>query len=113
MGKVKTRIERNKEIITDVYNYIQDIKEKERYIRFTLVKDWFLKVRLAESWSWVDLASLLNLIQIEIPREEFDEKCRDSAYGSWCFGDVVDFLANLIVDYPHIIEKLYNKEKEA
>lgn len=72
MGKVKTRIERNKEIIIDVYNYIKDINQKERYIRFILVKDWFLKVRLAESWSWLDLESLLNLIQIEIPKEEFD-----------------------------------------
>jgi hypothetical protein len=116
MGKVKTRIERNKEIITEVYNFIKDSvikKDLERHLRVFIIREKFLNERLHFSWSWIDLATLINLISKEIPREEFDEKCRDSAYGSWCFGDVVDFLANLIVDYPHIIEKLYIKEKEA
>lgn len=113
MGKIKTRIERNKEIITEVYERIKKIKEiEERHIKFFLIRDDFLKSRLYTSWSWVDLATLINLISKEIPREEFDEKCSDSAYGSWCLGDVVQFLANLIVDYPHIIEELYIKKTQ-
>lgn len=120
MGKVKTRIERNKEIITDVYNFIKNsvnknsVKKKlERHLKVFIIRENFLEERLHFSWSWVDLATLINLISKEIPREEFDEKCRDSAYGSWCFGDVVQFLAELIVDYPNIIEELYVKKTQS
>ena len=109
---IKTRIERNKEIITEVYEYIKEKiigKDLKRHLKVFIVREDFIIPKLLFSWSWFDLESLINLISKEIPREEFDEKCSDSAYGSWCLGDVVHFLANLIVDYPHIIEELYIK----
>jgi hypothetical protein len=111
MSKVKTRIERNKEIITEVYERMKKIEKiEERHIKFFLIRDDFLKSRLYTSWSWVDLASLISMIKREMTKEELNKIPVDISYGSWCLGDVVQFLANLIVDYPHIIKELYIKK---
>ena len=111
MGKIKTRIERNKEIITEVYKRMKEIKKiEERHIKFFLIRDDFLKPRLYTSWSWVDLATLISLIKREMTKEELNKIPVDTSYGSLCLGDVIEFLANLIVDYPHIIEELYIKK---
>ena len=106
MGKVKTRIERNKEIITEVYRWIEEEGEKLNYI--SICGSIWLALR--NSWSWVDLASLISLIKREMTKEELNKIPVDTSYGSWVLGDVIQFLANLIVDYPHIIEELYIKK---
>lgn len=103
MSKIKTRIERNKEIITEVYGWLKD--EGEIYIPGTI---WLV---LRNSWSWVDLASLISLIKREMTKEELNKIPVDTSYGSWCLDKVVEFLAELIMDYPHIIEKLYVKRE--
>ena len=107
MSRLKTRIERNKEIITEVYGWLKEEEKRLNYINLTI---W---LALRNSWSWVDLATLISLIKREMTKEELNKIPVDTSYGSWCLDKVVGFLAELIIDYPHIIEKLYNKEKEA
>ena len=103
MGKVKTRIERNKEIITEVYKWIEEEGEKLNYISICGA----IWLTLRNSWSWVDLASLISLIKREMTKEELNKIPVDTSYGSWCLDKVVGFLAELIMDYPHIIKELY------
>lgn len=109
MGKVKTRIERNKEIIIEVYGWLKEEGERLNYISICGT----IWLALRNSWSWVDLATLISLIKREMTKEELNKIPVDTSYGSWCLDKVVGFLAELIMDYPHIIEKLYIKEKEA
>lgn len=106
MGKIKTRIERNKEIITEVYRLIEEEGERLNYI--SICGSIWLALR--NSWSWVDLASLISLIKREMTKEELNKIPVDTSYGSWCLSNVIGFLAELIIDYPHIIEELYIKK---
>lgn len=69
MGKIKTRIERNKELITEFYRLIEGEREKLNYI--TLCGSIWLALR--NSWSWVDLASLISLIKREMTKEELNK----------------------------------------
>ena len=71
MGKVKTRIERNKEIITDVYRWLKEEEgERLNYINFCGA----IWLALRNSWSWVDLATLISLIKREMTKEELIKK---------------------------------------
>lgn len=109
MGKVKTRIERNKEIITEVYGWLKE-EGGERLNYINICGTIWLALR--NSWSWVDLASLISLIKREMTKEELNKIPVDTSYGSWCLSDVVGFLAELIIDYPHIIKELYIKKNK-
>lgn len=109
MGKIKTRIERNKEIITEVYRWIEE-EEEERLNYLNICGTIWLALR--NSWSYVDLATLISLIKREMTKEELNKIPVDTSYGSWCLDKVVSFLAELIMDYPHIIEKLYVKKTQ-
>ena len=120
-SRLKTRMERNTEIITDVYNYllvhiINKYPDSEKYQKEFQI-EVFLSDRLHVSWSWIDLVTLINLIKNELInnglKEEFEERnASDECYGSWCFRNVKKFCAELITDYPDIIKKIYEKRME-
>ena len=109
MGKFKTRIERNKEIITEVYRWIEE-EEGEILNYINICGAIWLALR--NSWSYVDLASLISLIKREMTKEELNKIPVETSYGSWCLSDVVGFLAELIMDFPHIIKNLYIKKTQ-
>ena len=77
---------------------------------------FFLSDRLHVSWSWIDLVTFINLIKNELIdnglKEELEKRNSDESYGSWCFRNVKKFCAELIADYPNIIEKMYQKRME-
>lgn len=120
-SRLKTRMERNTEIITDVYNYllghiINKYPDSEKYQKEFQI-EVFLSHCLHVSWSWIDLVTFINLIKNELInnglKEEFEERnASDECYGSWCFRNVKKFCAELIADYPNIIEKMYQKRIE-
>ena len=119
-SRLKTRMERSTEIITDVYNYllvyiINKYPDSEKYLKEFQI-EVFLSDRLYVSWSWIDLITLINLIKTELTnnglKEEFEERNSDECYGSWCFAKVKKFCAELIADYPNIIEKMYQERME-
>lgn len=119
-SRLKTRMERNTEIITDVYNYllvyiINKYPDSEKYQKEFQI-EVFLSHCLHVSWSWIDLITLINLIKTELInnglKEEFETRNSDECYGSWCFRNVKKFCAELITDYPNIIEKMYQKRME-
>lgn len=121
-SRLKTRMERNTEIIKDVYNYLlvhiinkyPDDEQSKYEKKFQI--EVLLTDRLHVSWSWIDLITLINLIKTELInnglKEEFEERNSDECYGSWCFRNVKKFCAELIADYPDIIEKMYQKRIE-
>lgn len=120
-SRLKTRMERNTEIIKEVYNFLllnvlKKFPDREKYLKeFAIEK--FLSDRLYISWSWIDLITLINLIKTELInnglKEEFEERnASDECYGSWCFRNVKKFCAELIADYPDIIEKIYKERME-
>ena len=119
-SRLKTRMERNTEIITDVYNYllfyiINKYSDSEKYQKEFQI-EVFLSDRLHTSWSWIDLVTLINLIKVALIdnglKEEFEKRNSDECYGSWCFRNVKKFCAELIADYPDIIEKMYKERIE-
>lgn len=120
-SRLKTRMERNTEIIKEVYNYllvyiINKYPDSEKYQKEFQI-EVFLSHCLHVSWSWIDLVTFINLIKNELInnglKEEFEERnASDEYYGSWCFRNVKKFCAELIADYPDIIKKIYEKRME-
>jgi hypothetical protein len=119
-SRFKTRVERNTEIIKEVYNFLllnvsNKFSDNEKFYKeFAIEK--FLSDRLYCSWSWIDLITLINLIKVALIdnglKEEFEKRNSDENYGSWCFFKVKKFCAELIADYPDIIEKIYKERME-
>lgn len=120
-SRLKTRMERNTEIIKEVYNFLlfnlsNKFSDNEKYLKeFAIEK--FISDRLSSSWSWIDLTTLINLIKVALIdnglKEEFEERnAFDECYGSWCFRNVKKFCAELIADYPNIIKKIYEERME-
>lgn len=119
-SRLKTRMERNTEIIKEVYNFLllnvsNKFSDNEKFYKeFAIEK--FLSDRLYCSWSWIDLITLINLIKVALIdnglKEEFEKRNSDENYGSWCFFKVKEFCAELIADYPDIIEKIYKERME-
>ena len=114
-------MERNTEIIKEVYNFLllnvsNKYSDNEKFLKdFAIEK--FLTDRLYASWSWIDLITLINLIKTELInnglKEEFETRnSSDESYGSWCFRNVKKFCVELIADYPDIIKKIYEKRME-
>lgn len=119
-SRLKTRMERNTEIIKEVYNFLllnvlNKFSDNEKFYKeFAIEK--FLSDRLYCSWSWIDLITLINLIKVALIdnglKEEFEKRNSDENYGSWCLFKVKEFCAELIADYPDIIEKIYKERME-
>lgn len=119
-SRLKTRMERNTEIIKEVYNFLlfnlsNKFSDNEKYLKeFAIEK--FISDRLYCSWSWIDLVTLINLIKNALIdnglKEEFEKRNSDESYGSWCFFKVKKFCVELIIDYPDIIEKIYKERIE-
>lgn len=119
-SRLKTRMERNTEIIKDVYNYllvyiINKYPDSDKYQKEFQI-EVFLSHCLHVSWSWIDLITFINLIKNELInnglKEEFETRNSDECYGSWCFRSVKKFCAELIADYPDIITKMYEERME-
>lgn len=119
-SRLKTRVKRNTEIIKEVYNFLlfnlsNKFSDNEKYLKeFAIEK--FISDRLSSSWSWIDLTTLINLIKVALIdnglKEEFKKRNSDENYGSWYFFKVKKFCAELIVDYPDIIKKMYKERME-
>lgn len=116
-SRLKTRMERNTEIIKEVYNYlffyiINKYPDSEKYQKEFQI-EVFLSDRLYVSWSWIDLITLINLIKITLIdnglKEEFEKRNLDESYGSCVFAKVKKFCAELIANYPDIIAKMYKE----
>lgn len=113
-------MERNTEIIKEVYNFLllnvlNKYPDNEKYLKEYAIEK-FLSDKLYSSWSWIDLTTLINLIKVALIdnglKEEFEKRNSDENYGSWCFRNVRKFITELIVDYPDIIKKIYEKRME-
>ena len=83
-SRLKTRMERNTEIIKEVYNFLllnvsNKFSDNEKFYKeFAIEK--FLSDRLYCSWSWIDLITLINLIKVALIdnglKEEFEPNIR-------------------------------------